>query len=205
MKNVLFFVMLLSVLFGCTPTKNFNCVLPLPSGLDVESLTDCTVPARFTVDDFNWMGGNLSLVAYNEDIYDALQLNQMEVGDTVYYDGRKIKVETIENKDGVITVNGGLDQGGCWFQAYEGGTYRAFQFDDHSLYSELGKAVLPLADNFMIIDCGENFDDPSDTVRTNQKLYLEQLKNHKCEFNELNTKVVVEKGVITEIERRWIP
>ena len=57
----------------------------------------------------------------------------------------------------------------------------------------------------MIVDCGENPTDPSDTLTTGQKLYLETLEGYRREFSPLNTKVVVEDGLITAILRRWIP
>ena len=69
----------------------------------------------------------------------------------------------------------------------------------------MGKAELPLADDFIIIDCGENPDDPCDTIRTGQKLYLESLSENNRLFHDLNTRVRIENGIIKEINRKWIP
>ena len=44
-----------------------------------------------------------------------------------------------------------------------------------------------------------------DALTTGQKLYLETLEGYRREFSPLNTKVVVEDGLITAILRRWIP
>lgn len=85
------------------------------------------------------------------------------------------------------------------------GTYVARIWDDHATYSELGKTEVALADNFVIIDCGDFPEEPSDTIRTGQKLYIENLKDYKKDFFQLNTRVTIENGVITEINRRWIP
>ena len=117
----------------------------------------------------------------------------------------RAEIETVEDKDGFVTVNDGLEEGGAWLQAWEGGTYRACQMDDHSLYSELGTVELPLSEDLMIVDCGENPEDPSDTLTTGQKLYLETLESWRREFYPLNTRVTVEDGIITAIIRRWIP
>ncbi len=182
-----------------------SCSPPLPSGLEIDALTDCTVPAKFTSNDFRWMGGNLTMKVFSEDLYDAVEVLQLAPGDTLIYDGEKIVVETVENKDGFLTINGGLEKGGAWLQAWEGGTYRACQWDDHSLYSELGTVQLPLSDAFMIVVCGEIPEVPSDTLTTGQKLYLETLESWRREFYPLNTKVVVVDGIITAIIRRWIP
>lgn len=180
-------------------------IAPLPSGLDVDNLQDCTVPASFTADDFRWMGGNLRMVVYSKDLYDAVEISQMQVGDTLIYMGEPMVVETIEETRGGLDINGGIEYNGCCLAGYEGGTYVARNMDDHATYTKLGAAEVALAENFVIIDCGEFPTDPSDTVRTGQKLYLEGLRNSRRGFFPLNTEVTVEKGMVTEINRRWIP
>jgi len=180
-------------------------IVPLPSGLDVDDLKDCTVPAAFTSDDFRWMGGNLRMTVYSKDLYDAVEISQMQVGDTLLYTGEPMVIESIEEVHGGLDINGGLENNGCCLAGYEGGTYVARNWDDHATYTELGKAELALADDFVIIDCGEFPTDPVDTIRTGQKLYLESLKDSYRSFFSLNTLVTIENGVITEINRRWIP
>ena len=193
-----------SLLASCTGGTH-SVVAPLPCGYDLEDLADCTVPASFSADDFHWMGGNLRMTVYSEDIYDAVDLHRMQPGDTLLYDGKKIIVKAIKDEDGFLTINDGIENGGAWLQAGDGGAYRAVQFDDHSLYTELGAAELPLAEDFRIIDCGENPTDPSDTLGTGQKLYLETLDEWRKNFSPLDTRVLIEGGVITEITRHWIP
>lgn len=193
------------VVCGCGANKGHKIIAPLPCSYEIGALTDCMVPAQFTSDDFHWMGGNLTMTVFRENIYDAVDLHLMSAGDTLQYDGHQIIVETIDNENGVIAVNGGLENGGAWFQAGDGGTYRAFQFDNHSVFTELGTVELPLSEDFIIIDCGVNPTDLSDTVRADQKLYLETLEGWRGEFSPLNTKVLVENGLITQIARRWIP
>lgn len=199
--------MLLAALLVCSSCTNKaqKLISPLPSGLETDALKDCTVPAQFTSDDFRWMGGNLTMKVFSEDIYDAVEVSLLEPGDTLVYNGEKIVIKTIGDDGGCITVNGGLENGGAWLQAGDGGTYRAIQWDDHSVYSELGTVELPLSEDFRIIDCGEDPADPSDTLTTGQKLYLETLEGWRREFSPLNTRVLVENGIITEINRHWIP
>ncbi|MCF0202836.1 MAG: hypothetical protein HUK08_05665, partial [Bacteroidaceae bacterium] len=77
-----------ALLIGCGSQKPENkCVAPLPAGISVDNLQDCRVPAKFTSGDFNWMGGNLSMTVYNQDLYDAVEVTQLQVGDTIIYDG----------------------------------------------------------------------------------------------------------------------
>lgn len=199
--------MLLAALLVCSSCTNkaHKLIFPLPSGLETDALKDCTVPAQFTSDDFRWMGGNLTMKVFSEDIYDAVEVSLLEPGDTLVYNGEKIVIKTIGDDGGCITVNGGLENGGAWLQAGDGGTYRAIQWDDHPVCSELGTVELPLSEDFRVIDCGVDPADPSDTLTTGQKLYLETLEGWRREFSPLNTRVLVENGIITEINRHWIP
>lgn len=186
-------------------TAEHKLIAPLPAGVAVNNLTDCTVPAAFHPSDFNWMGGNLTLTVYNQDLYDAVEISQMQVGDTLVYQGKTVIISTFSESNGGIDINGGLDEGGGCLAGYEGGTYIARNWDDHATYTELGKAEVALADNFVIIDCGMDPNDPVDTIRTGQKLYIENLKDDRQDFFQLNTRVTIENGMITEINRHWIP
>lgn len=206
MKKNVWIVASVLLLTGCEKKSELRCISPMPTGIDVEAMRDCTVAASFSTDDFGWMSGNLKMTVYCEDLYDAVEIGQMQIGDTLVYEGKPMVVTSLEEgADGTLSVNEGVEMGGCWLQGHEGGTYRAFTFDDHSIYSQLGVAEVALAEDLVIIDCHEMPDQPSDTIRTDQKLYLESLEGYRKEFNALNTRVVIENGMITEINRRWIP
>ena len=195
-------------LAACTSkeTKSEHAFIkPLSMSTELsEYVKNAEVPATFSTSDFNWMGGNLEMTVYSEDLYDTVELHQMNVGDTLLFNGDTIIVNKIEGESD-LTINGGIEEGGAYLVPNEGGTYRALLMDDHSAYTKLGKVQLPLSEQFTIIDCGDNPTDPYDTIRTDQKLYLENVKEYKREFNELNTRVQVEDGIITCITRHWIP
>ena len=193
------------LLCGCAQKVEHKSIAPLPAGIEVDNLQDCTVAASFTSDDFRWMGGNLRMTVYNQVLYDAVEISQMQVGDTLVYESKPLVINKMENVDGGININGGLEEGGCWLVGYEGGTYIARTWDDHAIYSKLGDAEVALSEDFIIVDCGIEPTDPVDTIRTEQKLYLENLQDYRREFNQLNTRVTIENGLVTEINRRWIP
>lgn len=203
-KNVIWIVLSL-VMIGCSEKPTNKVVKPLPASVDVSEIKDATIPAEFTCNDFNWMGGNLTMNVFEEDIYDAIEVNALVKGDTLLWNNDTIIVEEITSKGDVKVINNGIEEGGAELKSNGGGTYRAFLWDDHSAYTNLGKAQLPLAEDFTIIDCGENPSDAYDTIRTDQKLYLENLVDSRRSFNSLNTKVLVENGMITNITRIWIP
>lgn len=203
-----YFTLALTVLLtagGCSNKTGHRHIMNLPAGYSPSSLIDCTVPVAFSSDDFRWMGGNLSMAIFQENTYDAVDISQIDKGDTIVYKGKDMVVTKLEEDHGTLSINGGVEEGGAWLIANGGGTYRATEFDDHSVYTELGKAEVPLAEDFIIIDCGDEPTDPSDTIRTKQKQYIESLADFKREFSPLNTTVCIQNGVITEIKRRWIP
>lgn len=196
----------LTCLFSsCKSKLEHKLIAPFPVGVTVEDLQDCTVPAMFTSDDFLWMGGNLRMIIFNRDLYDAVEISQMQIGDTLIYNGNPIIIHQFAESHDALDINGGLDEGGCCLVGYEGGTYIARSWDDYATYTELGKAEVALAEDFIIIDCGLNPTDSVDTIRTGQKLYIETLENNRREFSPLDTRVTIENGMITEINRHWIP
>lgn len=207
MKKI-FYLAVAALLCGCAQEKQtvaHKCIAPLPVGVAVDDLQDCTVPAAFTLDDFNWMGGNLTLTVYNQDLYDVVDISEMQVGDTLIYNGNPMVINKIDKGNGGIDINGGLDEGGCCLAGFEGGTYVARNWDDHPTFTELGKAQVALDQDFVIMDCGMDPQDPVDTIRTGQKLYLETLQDGRKDFFQLNTRVTIENGQITAISRHWIP
>ncbi len=206
LKTVLIIAAVL--LCGCVEKEKeetHKVIAPLPAGIEADNLQECTVPASFKIEDFNWRGSNLTMTVYNKDLYDAVEISLMQPSDTLIYEGKPMIVNTMEEVNGYLEINGGLEEGGCWLAGFEGGTYIAKIFDDHATYTELGKAEVMLADDFVIIDCGSNPEDPIDTIRSEQKLYLESLEEGRRDFFVLNTVVRIENGMIKEINRRWIP
>ncbi len=217
MTNIKYLIPLLCVLFvGCTNTSNkedsaYQFVKPLPADkspfngdIGGSGGLEGPIPAVFSISDFNWKERTLTFTAYSIDRYDSTEIAKLQIGDTILFRNDTIIVSKIE-KGRYLTINGGIENGGVELAAYEGGTYRVQLMDDHPQYSELGKVQLPLSDTFTIIDCGDNPEDPYDTIRTNHKQRLENMKEYKHDFIELNTRVKIENGKITTITRNWIP
>lgn len=185
--------------------SSYQVVKPLPSVYPIEKLKNVTVAASFSAKDFSWKEGLLSMEVYTEDLYDAALISKLKAGDTLVYLGQPIVVRTVNVKDGFVTVNGGIEEGGADLMSNNGGTYRGTQLDDHSTYTKLGKVTLPLRKDFLLIDCGVNPDDPYDTIKVAQETYLKKVKEYKRYFSPLNTKVLIKQGSIVSIIRRWIP
>ena len=205
MKKLLILLVVALCLVSCTKKVAYQMVKPLPAPYAVSLLQDATVPASFSSNDISWENGKLSMEVFSEDLYDAVAVSELKKGDTVVYDGKPIVVKDIDRKDKYVTLNGGVEEGGADLTVNQGGTFRGTEMDDHSTYTSLGKVTLPLAKDFVLIDCGENPTDPSDTVRTAQKTYLEKVPEYRRDFHVLDTRVRIEKGIVVEINRHWIP
>ena len=213
MTNPKYLIPLLCVLFaGCTNTSNkenlaYQFIKPIPTKSPFKGETgglEGLIPAVFTSSDFNWKDSTLTLTAYSIDTYKASEIDNLQKGDTILFRNDTIITDKIE-RGKYISINGGIENGGVELAAYEGGTYRVQLMDDHPQYSEIGKVQLPLSDTFTIIDCGDNPDAPYDTIRTNHRQWLANVKEYKRDFSELNTRVNIENGIITTITRFWIP
>lgn len=186
-------------------------VAPQPVGFDIkDGIQDATFPVRFTADNFD--GTELAVVIYNRDLYDAVDITTLKPGDTVVVQGKEIVVETAEDKNGGIQVNGGLGESetGTTFAPNEGGTYVVQLMDDYNTFTELGSWAYPVADNCVLKD--EHWDDNSGKIVTTEVQrdelaeYLQELKeNGRDNFNELNATICVEGGKVIEINRRYTP
>lgn len=204
------YALLSTLLFimGCSSgnqQKSYQCVTRLENYFSIDSLHNCTVAAAFGSDNFNWQEKCLDMTVYSEYLYDSAAIDCLQVGDTLLFDGKSIPVDSLAKRNGFVAINGGIECGGVDLTAHEGGTYRATTFNGHSVYQEMGKAHLKLADDFAIIDCGELPSDPCDTIHENQDAYLRKLPEYRRDFYQLNTRVRIENGQIKEINRRWIP
>ena len=96
------------------PAQEPKRVEPLPESLDLNALTDATVAASFGAENISEKDGKtqITLTVYDYDVYDMVDIAQLAVGDTIVVDGKDMVVASREDKDGFVTINGGLEQGG---------------------------------------------------------------------------------------------
>ncbi len=207
-RTCLFAAVIILLMTACSSVRKTEHmkVAPLDSGLNLDSLRDCTIAVSFKASDIDWNGGRMTCSVFSKDLYDAVDVSRMRIGDTLVYDGKPMVIDSIADCRGAKVINGGIENGGAELTSNGGGTYRTMLWDDHSVFTKLGDVQLKLAPDLMFIDCGNDYRDPSDTIRTNYKEYIDRLPDYrKDNFNSLNTELVVEGGVVTEIHRRWIP
>lgn len=178
-------------------------VEPLPETLDVNALTDATVAASFSAEDISEKDGKtqITLTVYDYDVYDMVDVAQLAVGDTIVVDGKDMVVTSREDKDGFVTINGGLEQGGVDLTSDDSGVYYAVGLDDTKSYHELGKITVPVAEGFVLTDNS----DPEHPDETYAASDLAKLAASEPGFTANNTLATIEHGELTVLARSYTP
>ena len=178
-------------------------VEPLPETLDVNALTDATVAASFSAEDISEKDGTtqITLTVYDYDVYDMVDVAQLAVGDTIVVDGKDMVVTSREDKDGFVTINGGLEQGGVDLTSDDSGVYYAAGLDDAKSYHELGRITVPVAEGFVLTDNA----DPEHPDETYAASDLAKLAASEPGFTANNTLATIEHGELTVLARSYTP
>ena len=178
-------------------------VEPLPETLDVNALTDATVAASFSAEDISEKDGKtqITLTVYDYDVYDMVDVAQLAVGDTIVVDGKDMVVTSREDKDGFVTINGGLEQGGVDLTSDDSGVYYAVGMDDAKSYHELGKITVPVAEGFVLTD-NSDLEHPDATYAASD---LAKLAGESVGFTANNTLATIEHGELTVLARSYTP
>lgn len=191
---------------GSTSTQPQHAkVQPLPADVQMAPLMDSDFPASLTAQDIDFQHQTVTFTIYSKVRYKAQEVQALQLGDTLLYNKDTLVVASLTQEYGGLTVNGGLEEGGAWLMPDEDSTYRAAQFDDHSLYDEVEQVTLPMAAFFTLVDCGENPTDPSKVITAQHEQYLQSLPDYRQQFSVLETRVLVKNGQVSHIIRKWIP
>lgn len=182
-------------------------VMPMPTGIDMDNLDDCTVAASFDEgdiyqDDSGMLQMKLTVYAY--DIYDIVDISMLKVGDVLQICGSDCAVTALEtNEYGIVIINGGTESGGyelCAGKDTNG--YYAVSWDDAKLYNELGTVTIPVSDEM-------TFEDSSDldagTVTFYAGDFLTDYADIIYHFVPNNTTVRIEDGKVVQITRVYMP
>ena len=143
------------------------------------------------------------------DTYDLVEINQMKEGDTVQVAGQDILVESVETTDtGIISVNGGTEEGGYDFAPIgdDSNGYRTVTLDDYPLYYAVGETDLTIADTAELSDAygGESTDEPTKVSGIDNVISYMQ-ENYADAWTCGSTSVTIESGVVTQVDRIWVP
>ena len=185
------------------PAQEARRIEPLPESLDLNALTDAAVAASFGAADISEKDGKMeiALTVYDYDVYDMVDIAQLAIGDTIVVDGKDMVVTSREDKDGSVTINGGLEQGGVDLATDDNGVYYAVGMDDAKSYHELGKITVPVAEGFVLTD-NSNPEHPDETYVASD---LAKLAGESVGFTANNTLATIEHGELTVLVRSYTP
>lgn len=189
-----------------TPAPAAKTVAPLPITIDMNNLTDCTVAVSIEKEDLlldNTGARVLPVTVYTYDLYDMVDIAMLAPGDTIILRGEEVLVTELVRTDyGSVQINGGLDVGGYELRTDEHTVYYETGYSDVKTWFELGKAALPVSKDFVFTD---NADPESGTQTfTLEDLFTDKVK-HIYGFSPYNTRIVIEGGVVTQMERIYTP
>ncbi len=189
-------------------------VEPLPAVVDVKSPADGRYP--IAIKSFTDQDGQLMVegTIYTADLYDAVDITTLAVGDVIVINGEEMIVNSVEEGEpldlhgtglqAVYVINGGLMEDGADFIAGEGGTFRYFGYDDHTTYTEQGNISLAMAENGIFYDTSD-LATPGG-VKMSLPAFKEYLEEDEAMFFiPQNTTIQVENGKVIEIDRIYIP
>lgn len=171
--------------------------------------SDGVVTVEYGEDTTTLHSYTLQLYAY--DIYNMAAVEKLKVGDTISThtgDGeetREVVIETIEAADGLVTINGGVEEGGMNLLS-ENGTYRTLLMDNYPVYYPIGGEVsLTLASGVTLRDSSVNGIDVAVTNGDAAVAEAVSADESGVGFGYGNTTITVQDGQIVEITRVWVP
>lgn len=180
-----------------------------------DPLADGTYHISFEQDKV-WVGERKNTIndamVYDYDRYTSAEIEALREGDTIatHLDGTEnttvLTVERIERKDGYVTINGGMEEGGIDL-CKEDDYYRTLTWDDYPAYYEVGVVKqLVMADDIELSDGAADFEaDP--VIVKGDRAVCDAMSNEEDIYgwNAGNTTVTIQDGEITHIDRIWVP
>ena len=179
---------------------------PLPVNIDLTKLDDCTVAVSledgsFYTDETGAVMMDVTVFVY--DLYDMVDISLLEEGDTILRGQEEVLISSIErSQDGLILINGGLDEGGFCLYTEDNTVYYELGYSDTKSYYALGKVSLPVSPDFIYTDAS-NLD--TDTAYFRAEDLLDRVESIDYHFNAHNTTIQIEEGFVTAMTRVYTP
>ena len=194
-----------TVTFGAEETAEAAVIAPQDS-LDVSRLEDGVYPVAFDRGDVFAGASGVFMNAvhvYTVDVYDIVDVNTMEAGDTLVVAGVPMTVESID-RDDYLVINGGPDEGGVYLASREDvNGYMVVGDDDYPTYTEQGVTALALDPAATFTDA---WDIDAEPVTVACDGIVEAMQASAFDyFSEYNTTIRVENGKVVEITRSYMP
>ncbi len=182
-------------------------IVPIPVSLDVNHLPDGVYPVSFERGDTARLASGVymnAVTVYTMDLYAASDIENLDFTDTVVVEGKPITVESVEEDDGYISINGGLTEpNGMDFRKMDDGSYRANGSNDLPTYTELGMTTLLVDETAVFTDSADLDSAP---VSAEYDGIVEAIQNATFTgFYPENTTVTIQSGRVVRIDHTYMP
>jgi len=186
-----------------------NVLKPFYFGSSIQEIEDMELDVRFSIEDIDLENKKIKFEIYNPDLYDAVEVSNLKVGDKIVVSEKEIFIDSLEENGDFIEINGGIggSETGVSLVAADGGTYRSVVFNDHSTFAYVGETEFSFANNFVIEDYfgGDYGNDGRKASLENLSEFIKELPEGYGEFGEICTTLRVVDNKVVSIVRRWIP
>ena len=142
----------------------------------------------------------LTVKVYSYEYFSGEDILSLKAGDTVYCLGQPVKVETVETYNGMIRINGGIENGGRVFKTTDNTVYFESGMNDRKSYYVIGENTYVLSENFIMTD-----NSVMDFPKTYTAEEFAAFSDDAAGFRNSNTIVNTSDGVITSVVRNYIP
>lgn len=195
---------------GCKTTdvphqNNTTVIYPLPETVDINNLDNCTVPISFEKGDVYVDDGGkmvMDVTVYSYELYDMVDIASLNEDDIIVRKNEQVTITQLEHlESGLVRINGGEENGGFDLISNDGTVYYETGMSDVKSYYILGKATLPVADEFEYVDESD--------LDNGAKQYFagDFLTESGIEYNFIphNTSIVIQNGTVIKMNKFYMP
>lgn len=204
MKKIFAFMLVLMLAFSACAAYAAE-IMPLMD-VDMQNIDNCTLSVSFDISDVSDKG--IIATVYDDVRYDAIEVSQIAVGDTINYMGEDVTVESVD-VDYSTFINGGSENDGIVLCPDEGGTYIALNYESQ-VYMPLGQAEFAFADEVTYShwkqEAGGGISDEMDVrqlAAADVKAALEEEGSGTFWYDCMTVRL--ENGVIVEVAVNYVP
>ena len=208
---ILTLILSVGLLAGCNSQtgkeeNNAKVINPLSETLDVNALDNCTVAVSLEkgdayVDDNGKMVMNLTVYSY--ELYDMVDIASLKENDVIVRRNEEVTITEVEHTaSGLVRINGGEENGGFDLVSNDNTVYYESGMNDIKAYYELGKITLPVSVDFRYIDESEPEKEAKSYYPGD---FLTDDADIEYNFTPNNTSIVIENGVITKMNKVYMP
>lgn len=182
-------------------------VYPQDMTMDVNDLTDGILSVSFESHNVEMQSDGVvvmkDVTVYTKDIYDIVDINTLSVGDVIVIDGQEIVVDTLENDDRGVIINGGNESSSGYElrPVDEDNCYVVNGLDDAPTFTEQGTRDFVVNEDAVYTDDA----DPSNHVEANYQFISAMINKSEYSYTPYNTTIELADGAVVKITRVYTP